>query len=328
MRIKNLPSIESMNGSQDALVIEQTDGSEDKSRKVSPAQIKQYVLGNSIDDIYSVMGQNGAKNLIPYPYPNKSGFSDQGMTTTYDADGVFTINKVAGTATAYYRVAILNFLKPNTKYKLVFEVANATSISVFVQKPTSGDYVTINNKSSGIFEAEFETTAEEQTSNRSIGLWCSASDTETNATVKVMLVYASDIDNTYQPYAKTNKELTEVIGDLSQTGLTGDSVAEQLGDAKGRIANVNTAVTRLSGNYSTTLYTDFNDLPHGSIVQLMGSVPHSPGYTSRYYVVFTYFIAGTTTYRLQFAIENGSGDIFTRNCTNGTWGNWTKFATT
>lgn len=118
------------------------------------------------------------------------------------------------------------------------------------------------------------------------------------------------------------------IGDLSQTGLTGDSVAEQLGDAKGRIANVNTAVARLSGNYSTTLYTDFNDLPHGSIVQLMGSVPHSPGYTSRYYVVFTYFIAGTTTYRLQFAIENGSGDIFTRNCTNGTWGNWTKFATT
>lgn len=43
MRIKNLPSIESMNGSQDALVIEQTDGSEDKSRKVSPAQIKQFV---------------------------------------------------------------------------------------------------------------------------------------------------------------------------------------------------------------------------------------------------------------------------------------------
>ena len=43
MRIKSLPSIESMDGSQDALVIEQTDGSEDKSRKVSPAQLKQYV---------------------------------------------------------------------------------------------------------------------------------------------------------------------------------------------------------------------------------------------------------------------------------------------
>ena len=50
MRIKNLPSIESMDGSQDALIIEQTDGSEDKSRKVSPAQIKQYVL-NDMDEV-------------------------------------------------------------------------------------------------------------------------------------------------------------------------------------------------------------------------------------------------------------------------------------
>lgn len=43
MRIKNFPSVESIDGSQDALVIEQTDGDVDKSRKVSPAQIKQYV---------------------------------------------------------------------------------------------------------------------------------------------------------------------------------------------------------------------------------------------------------------------------------------------
>ena len=96
MRIKNLPSIESMDGSQDALVIEQTDGSEDKSRKVSPAQIKQYVLGNSIDDTYSVMGQNGAKNLIPYPY-YESDHTESGITWTVNSDGSVTAN---GTATA------------------------------------------------------------------------------------------------------------------------------------------------------------------------------------------------------------------------------------
>ena len=33
------------------------------------------------------------------------------------------------------------------------------------------------------------------------------------------------------------------IGDLSQTGLTGDSVAEQLGDANGQIAVINTALS-------------------------------------------------------------------------------------
>lgn len=61
MRIKNLPSIESMDGSQDALVIEQTDGSEDKSRKVSPAQIKQYVLGE-IDEVPTEDSDNLVKS--------------------------------------------------------------------------------------------------------------------------------------------------------------------------------------------------------------------------------------------------------------------------
>ena len=61
MRIKNLPSIESMNGSQDALVIEQTDGSEDKSRKVSPAQIKQYVQTGDFEATGEVKDGHGNK---------------------------------------------------------------------------------------------------------------------------------------------------------------------------------------------------------------------------------------------------------------------------
>lgn len=61
MRIKNLPSIESMDGSQDALIIEQTDGSEDKSRKVSPAQIRQYVL-NDMDDVPTADSNNPVKS--------------------------------------------------------------------------------------------------------------------------------------------------------------------------------------------------------------------------------------------------------------------------
>ena len=85
----------------------------------------------------------------------------------------------------------------------------------------------------------------------------------------------------------------------------------------------------MSGNFSTTKYTDFNDLPHGSIVQLLGQyAAHAPGNSVHYYIVFTYFIAGTTTYKLQLAIENIVGSIYTRDCVNGTWGNWNKFATT
>lgn len=274
----NYQTVAAWNGSQDLFVVEQPDG----TKVATPEQVKQYVLGNSIDDIYSVMGQNGAKNLIPYPYYSESGYSNQGMTITYDADGVFTINKVAGTATAYYRIATLNFLKPSTKYRLVFEVENATSISIFLQKPTTGDYVTINNKSSGIFVAEFETTADSQISSRAIGLSCTASDTETNATVKVMLVYASDTDNTYRPYAKTNRQLTdeldtarEQIGDLSQTGLTGDSVAEQLDTAKEQIAakrskSVSSSVIGNGVNVASATSTSPYTTPHEGFVRFTG----------------------------------------------------------
>ena len=84
---------------------------------------------------------------------------------------------------------------------------------------------------------------------------------------------------------------------------------------------------KLRGVYKSQV-ADFNNLPNGSIMQVYGSAAHAPGTSAHYYIVFTYFIAGTTTYKLQLAIENGVGSIYTRDCTNGTWGNWNKFATT
>jgi len=59
MRIKNLPSIESMDGSQDALIIEQTDGSEDKSRKVSPSQVKQFIEAGDFEATGEVKDGHG-----------------------------------------------------------------------------------------------------------------------------------------------------------------------------------------------------------------------------------------------------------------------------
>ena len=42
-RIKEYPSIESFDGNADALAIEQTDGANNRTRKVSPAQLKNYM---------------------------------------------------------------------------------------------------------------------------------------------------------------------------------------------------------------------------------------------------------------------------------------------
>lgn len=100
-----------------------------------------------------------------------------------------------------------------------------------------------------------------------------------------------------------------------------DSAVSQLNDEIGDIND------KLRGVYKLQV-ADFNSLPNGSIMQVYGSAAHAPGTSAHYYIVFTYFIAGTTTYKLQLAIENGVGSIYTRDCTNGTWGNWNKFATT
>ena len=238
MRIKNLPSIESMNGSQDALVIEQTDGSEDKSRKVSPAQIKQYVLGNSIDDIYSVMGQMGAKNLIPYPYYRASGYSSNGMTITYDSDGVLTINKVAGSSAAYF--SFINndqdyCFKPNTEYKLLFELENANQLTIYL-KYGDADIVLINKKSTGKYVVNF-TTPQTLQGRENLAINAAASDTETNAKVKVMIMLASDTDNTYQPYAKTNKQLTDEL----------DTAREQIAQLNDDLVATRTNITPQTG---------------------------------------------------------------------------------
>lgn len=42
-RIKEYPSIESFDGNADALAIEQTDGANNRTRKVTPAQLKEYM---------------------------------------------------------------------------------------------------------------------------------------------------------------------------------------------------------------------------------------------------------------------------------------------
>lgn len=240
MRIKNLPSIESMDGSQDALVIEQTDGGEDKSRKVSPAQLKQYVLGNAIDDIYSVMGQNGAKNLIPYPYYEKTNTAD-GITWTDNGDGTVTANGTA-TQTTYFTLSTRTGDTNMTDSLIEGESYILTGC------PTGGSNQTYDifiNETYGSAEVGLAfdygsgatfTLDHKTENNYGIGVRIRSGQTVSNLTFKPMLRLASDTDDTYQPYAKTNRQLTEVIGDLSQTGLTGDSVADQLTIANNQIA--------------------------------------------------------------------------------------------
>ena len=95
--------------------------------------------------------------------------------------------------------------------------------------------------------------------------------------------------------------VADEIGDLTQTGLTGDSVAEQLGDAKEKIADLNTVVdttkiktVKLNKNQSATISANIRDY------WAMMAVCYIPGEGGRL---------------LGFVYYNGTGEV--KNLWNG-----------
>lgn len=300
MRIKNLPSILSMDGSQDALVIEQTDGSEDKSRKVSPAQIKQYVLGNSIDDIYSVMGQNGAKNLIPYPYYEKT-HTENGITWTDNGDGTVTANGTA-TATSYFTITsrtlgtnMADSLIEGERYILTGCPTGGSNqkYDIFINETYNGAEVgmAFDYGNGATFTLNHKTE-----NNYGIGLRIRSGQTVSNLTFKPMLRLASDSDNTYQPYAKTNRQLTE---DKAELESVRDYVNE-LG-VKNLIPYPYYRASGYSSNGMTTTYDSDGVL----------TINKEVGTSAAYFSLVNnnqspYYFKANTRYRLTFELENAN----------------------
>lgn len=144
------------------------------------------------------------KNLIPYPYYRQSGYSEQGMTGTYGDDGIITINKEAGSATAYFNLyAGYKLLIPNTRYKLSMSLENTNSASVFISV-NQIDIAAIRNKASGNYDYIF-TTPNELLGVTNISIYFGATDVESNCKVKVMLTLA-DVDQTYE--VNQHKDIT------------------------------------------------------------------------------------------------------------------------
>ena len=177
-------------------------------------------LTNQTNDMVNVYG---AKNLIPYPYYRPSGYTTNGLTVTYDADGILTVNKVAGEAISFFAFANTKdyFLIPNTAYTLSMELENAVNTSVYIKfSNDSFDTAAIRNKATGKYETTF-TTPSTFNGSLQLALYYGAIVVETNAKVKVMLRLASIQDDTYVPYAPTNAKLNEEKMSYADNGVLG-----------------------------------------------------------------------------------------------------------
>lgn len=170
------------------------------------------------ENVYSVIGQNGAKNLIPYPYYEKTNTAD-GITWTDNGDGTVTANGTA-TQTTYFTLTrrtgdtnMADSLIEGERYVLTGCPTGGSNkkYDIFINETYNGSEVgmAFDYGNGATFTLNHKTET-----NYGLGLRIRSGQTVSNLTFKPMLRLASDSDNTYQPYAKTNKQLTESKAEL------------------------------------------------------------------------------------------------------------------
>lgn len=205
-------------------------------------------------NIYKVMGSNGAKNLIPNSMKDYSG---NGITITVNDDGTFNID---GTVTADMTLesnnAICNGLsikKGNYKFVTSFTGTKPTGFTRIYYRIGTG------SSHSTSWDADTEITI---TENTTLNVWLyfpiDNSFTFDNQTFSIMLVSTSDTDSTYQPYAKTNRQLTEDVKEIQNQLGVDESNPSILGL---QIDFQNKTYTRLAAAAGLSAGSDFDSFP-------------------------------------------------------------------
>ena len=231
------------------------------------------VTGTAIGGIsYADNGVLGAKNL--YNHQIVSG-TKNGMTITVNADGTITLNNTPS-ATSYIGGIYFDadFLKGET-IKLSLENA-PSGVSLYASGVDANkQWVKNLANTSGTDEVLLDYDGYVYVN---VGIEVTTGAVLSNTTIKPMIRLASDTDSTYQPYAMTNKELT-------------DNKADN---------------------------TDLDEWTATSTVDSNGVVSFSSLDTSLSYKLFYELPSGDSAYTYEKVTLNGTTLSFTTNAPNGT----------
>lgn len=179
-----------------------------------------------VEQIYADNGVVGAKNLLPN---NATSQTKNGVTFTVNADGSVTAN---GTATASTDLIVSRDLPLLYGGRYILSGCPSGG-AVSKYRITAYRVDSIDGQSGSLFDIGdgLEFTYKNMTGNARFIIYIENGVTVDNLTFYPMLRLASDPDDTYVPYAMTNRELTDVV--------TPDKTA--FTDTKGT-ASVNTIV--------------------------------------------------------------------------------------
>ena len=163
----------------------------------------------------------GAKNLIPYPYFDGTSKTNNGITYTVNDDGSITANGTATASSRFYLISSVSSNMPNGNYIISDgDVGDSTSnvqVALWDGSTYTGIVYATNN-------GEKAFTLSDTPTRTGISIYVSvvSGATVSNLTFKPMLRLASDTDDTYQPYAMTNRELTEDVNNIRTCLKTGE----------------------------------------------------------------------------------------------------------
>lgn len=177
----------------------------------SEKPVKSKGVYSAIEQIYADNGVLGAKNLLPN---NATSQTIKGVTFTKNADGSVTAN---GTATAPAELVVCYDLPSLYGGRYILSGCPSGG-AINKYRITAHRVDSIDGQSGSLFDIGngLEFTYKNTTGNARFIIYIENGVTVNNLTFKPMLRLASDPDDTYVPYAMTNRELTE---NLFSTGL-------------------------------------------------------------------------------------------------------------
>ena len=187
-----------------------------------------YVPTNRELMSYKANGKVGAKNLLPYPWYETTK-SANGLTFTDNGDGTLTLGTGTASADTYFefcrRFDYSVFLQNGTYLCTGCPSGVPVGVSIAAMNTDSANrYIDSGN---GV-EMPINGTALGNTGSY-VGMSAEVKNgtvISTPITFKPMVRIAEDTDETYQPYSKTNKQLTDdkaERADLATLKLTGST---------------------------------------------------------------------------------------------------------
>jgi hypothetical protein len=168
----------------------------------------------AIQNQLNAQGVLGAKNLMPITLSN---VTESGVTFTKNDDNTITLN---GTATATLSGRKISELTPSTLPKGNYilsrkNISQGSDVHFALTKlSASGTYIG-NLREANTTDNVLVTVDYNGYDKIGVIIWIRSGTVLNNYTIYPMLRLASDPDDTYQPYAMTNRELTEKKINLS-----------------------------------------------------------------------------------------------------------------